>query len=255
MLDAMIGPPVACIPDPVATSQQQRRLVRSTSAVTNPRPTVLCVDDDACLLQGVAAVLRRRFDVTIAHGADEALNVMQTAGPFAIVVTDMRMPGLDGVALLKQTRVLYPDTVRILLTGESDVADAARAVNEGEVFRFLTKPCPGQVLEQVLTEAMDHLRQIARGRTRVREQLIALNHAFVEREQTAELRARAAGLGRVLGAFAPTLRAVFSSLLDSAAAGTPPDARTLEALAHATLEVETHSRHLLDLGPPDDGAR
>jgi CheY-like chemotaxis protein len=247
MLDS-VGPLVAPASDPMATALQRRRLGRSTAKMTEPRPTVLLVDDDLCLLQGVAALLRPNFEVTIALCAERALDAMQSLGPYSIVVTDMRMPRLDGVALLKRVRGLYPDTVRILLTGQAEVADAARAVNEGEVFRFLTKPCPSELLQQTLSEAMEHLRQIALSRARVREQLIALNQAFCAQEQNAELRARAVGLGHVLSAFAPTLRSVFTSLLDCAAAGNPPDAKILEALVRASDEVETHSRHLMALG-------
>ena len=86
----------------------------------------------------------------VALGGAEALALMATPEPYAVIVSDMRMPGMDGVQLLKQASELYPDTIRIMLTGNADQATAMAAVNEGTIFRFLTKPCDSEVLALAL---------------------------------------------------------------------------------------------------------
>ena len=67
-------------------------------------------------------------------------------GPFAVVVADMRMPGMDGVEFLQHVKEMSPDTVRIMLTGNADMQTAIDAVNKGNIFRFLTKPCPYETM-------------------------------------------------------------------------------------------------------------
>ena len=104
--------------------------------------TILCVDDDANLLEGLKRQLRKQFTLETALSGEAGLVVVKEDGPFAVVVSDMRMPGMNGARFLAQVRAMAPDTVRILLTGQTDIQDAIVAVNEGHIFRFLTKPCP-----------------------------------------------------------------------------------------------------------------
>jgi CheY-like chemotaxis protein len=107
---------------------------------------VLFVDDEPHLLEGIARSLRNRFRVHTATGGEEGLRVLQKEGPFAVVVSDMRMPGMNGVQFLAKARDLCPDTVRMILSGQSDLADTIAAVNDGNIFRFVSKPCTTQVL-------------------------------------------------------------------------------------------------------------
>lgn len=102
---------------------------------------VLLVDDEENVLLAYTRVLRRRFQLQVALGGADALLVLQRDGPFAVIVSDMRMPGMDGVELLSQVKQLAPDSTRIMLTGNADQATAMDAVNHGAIFRFLTKPC------------------------------------------------------------------------------------------------------------------
>ena len=111
---------------------------------------VLLVDDESNVLQAYTRVLRRRFTLDVALGGAEALALMAAPDPYAVIVSDMRMPGMDGVELLKQASELHPDTIRIMLTGNADQATAMAAVNEGAIFRFLTKPCDSELLAQAL---------------------------------------------------------------------------------------------------------
>lgn len=115
---------------------------------------ILFVDDDPAVLDGYRRSLHREFEIEIAIGAEQGLAVLQERGPFAIVVSDMRMPGMNGVQFLSQVRQFTPHTIRMILTGFSDIEAALAAVNEGEVFRFLTKPCEKNVLAKALTTAL-----------------------------------------------------------------------------------------------------
>ncbi len=116
-------------------------------------PKILCVDDEPQVLEGLILHLRRKFQVVTAAGGGEALEKLKSQGPFLAVVSDMRMPGMSGAELLKQVRALAPDTMRLLLTGQADMVSAISAVNDGQIFRFLTKPCPPPTLLAALDAA------------------------------------------------------------------------------------------------------
>lgn len=119
---------------------------------------ILLVDDEVNLLQSLRRNLRGRYDLTLAEGGAAGLEQLQSGGPFAIVVSDMQMPELDGLTLLKHAKDLAPDSIRIMLTGNVDQETAVKAVNTGAIFRFLNKPCAAEVLAEVLDEG---LRQYA----------------------------------------------------------------------------------------------
>ena len=122
----------------------------STSAL----PRILCVDDEPNLLAGLANTLRRRFDVTTAANGPDALRIVADAGPFDVIVSDYRMPGMDGAEFLRRARQLAPTTVPVLLTGHATLEGAIAAVNEGRVFRILLKPCPPEILIGAIDEAV-----------------------------------------------------------------------------------------------------
>jgi response regulator RpfG family c-di-GMP phosphodiesterase len=108
----------------------------------SPRTKILCVDDEPNVLAGLALHLGRPYEMSTAGDGATALHLMETAGPFAVVMSDMRMPGMDGATFLHRACELAPDTTRLLLTGHADLSAAIAAVNDGHIFRFLTKPCP-----------------------------------------------------------------------------------------------------------------
>jgi response regulator RpfG family c-di-GMP phosphodiesterase len=121
---------------------------------------ILIVDDETYVLHGLQNTLRKEFIVETAIGAHAALDLISTSGPFAVIVSDMRMPGVDGVQFLRFARDRLPDCVRLMLTGNADIQTAIDAVNEGAVFRFLTKPCAPDVLKGALTAALQQHRLI-----------------------------------------------------------------------------------------------
>lgn len=117
---------------------------------------ILFVDDDGNILSGFQRTLRGRFRVEVANGGPKALELLKADTGFAVVVSDYRMPVMNGVEFLSQAAALRPDCVRVLLTGEADTRAAGAAVNQGQIFRFLLKPCPALILEKTLNAALKH---------------------------------------------------------------------------------------------------
>jgi DNA-binding NtrC family response regulator len=129
-------------------------------------PRILLVDDDELILDGLRRQLRSRFEVTTATEGKQALKLVMSQGPYAAVVSDLRMPEMDGVTLLYLIRQAAPDTVRVLLTGKADLEAATSAINEGKVFRLLNKPCPAGMLLRALEAAVEQYQS-----TQLRTQL------------------------------------------------------------------------------------
>ena len=119
---------------------------------------ILFVDDDANILEAYKRKLQHVLHVHTAEGPHVGLREIQEKGPFAVVVADMNMPLMNGVEFLKKVQEVNPDTVRIMLTGNSDIKTAMDAVNEGSVFRFLTKPCPSRLMGDSLAAAIRQYR-------------------------------------------------------------------------------------------------
>lgn len=117
---------------------------------------ILLVDDELKILQSMRRQLRKRFEIVIAENGAEALTVLKSKGPFAVIVSDMRMPGMDGVQLLSRVKESHPNVVRMMLTGDADQTTASEAVNAGRIFRFLNKPCSITSLETSLALAVRH---------------------------------------------------------------------------------------------------
>jgi DNA-binding NtrC family response regulator len=120
---------------------------------------ILFVDDDPNILTALKRQLRRKFEIETCDDSTRALDLIESQGPFAVVISDLRMKGIDGLEFLKLATNRNPDGVCIILTGFADLDVAVQAVNNGQIFRFLTKPCPPEVLQQALTEALSHFDQ------------------------------------------------------------------------------------------------
>jgi response regulator RpfG family c-di-GMP phosphodiesterase len=116
---------------------------------------ILCVDDELNIVLAMQRQLRKQFHVESALGAEQALATMERDGPFAVIVSDLQMPGMNGLDLLGRARELSPDTIRIMLTGQADLTTAIAAVNKNSIFRFLTKPCSAEELIGTLEAAID----------------------------------------------------------------------------------------------------
>jgi len=132
---------------------------------------ILCVDDEANVLAGFQRGLRRQFELEVAAGGDAALALLEKDTSFAVIVSDMRMPGMSGLQLLQRVKQRWPDIVRVMLTGNADQQTAVDAVNEGAIFRFLTKPCPPDRLAATLTAALEQHRLLTAERTLLEDTL------------------------------------------------------------------------------------
>lgn len=124
------------------------------------RAQILCVDDEPNVLEGLSMHLQRHHDVFTATSGQEALELLRTKPAIAVVFSDMRMPQMDGATFLAKARQLAPHAVRILLTGQTELESAISAVNDGQLFRFLTKPCPPSSLLRACEDAIAQHRLV-----------------------------------------------------------------------------------------------
>lgn len=141
---------------------------------------ILCVDDEPKVLEGLERVMHGKCSLLTAGSGEEALRLLSGAEPIDVIVSDMRMPRMNGAALLAECRKISPDTVRLLLTGQADLESAISAVNDGHVFRFLTKPCPPPVFLEALTAALEQHRLITSERELLERTLVGSMRALTE---------------------------------------------------------------------------
>jgi CheY-like chemotaxis protein len=117
------------------------------------------VDDEPHVVGGLSLHLRRRYDVELATSAQAGLELLDRLR-VAVVISDMRMPGMNGAEFLARASASHPETTRVLLTGYAEVDAARRAINEGQVFRFLIKPCPPPELLRTVEAAAELHRTV-----------------------------------------------------------------------------------------------
>lgn len=130
-------------------------------SMANPKPRILVVDDDNVLLKIFKHSLDEdQFEFDAAVNGEMALEKFHEGNHYEVIVSDMLMPEMDGVELLKRCRTSWPDTVRILLTGSSDTVLIADAINQADVFRFIPKPIQPRKLNQTVQDAVKHHRLI-----------------------------------------------------------------------------------------------
>src|SRR5581483_6863446 len=141
---------------------------------------ILFVDDDANVLEGYKRQLRKQFHVETATGGIEALRLLRKSGPYAIIVADMKMPSMNGIELLKHVEKLAPDTVRMMLTGNADQQTAVDAINEGHIFRFLTKPCSSEQMTKVLEAGLAQYRLVTAEKEVLEKTLIGSVSILIE---------------------------------------------------------------------------
>ena len=121
---------------------------------------ILCVDDEPRVIQGLTDLLDAKFTVHTAQSGAEGLQLLRKNSAIVVVLSDMRMPEMDGAAFLEQVRTVAPTATRMLLTGYSDMEAAIAAVNRGQIFRFLTKPCAPEDMFLAIDAAVEQHRLI-----------------------------------------------------------------------------------------------
>lgn len=220
---------------------------------------ILLVDDEQSILDGLRRQLRNRFQLETAAGPELGL-AMIAKQPFSVVVSDLRMPGMDGVRFLAEVRERLPDSVRIMLTGQADVDAAVQAVNRGNLFRFLTKPCPPDALVAALDAALaqhrlvtaerELLEKTLSGSVRVLTEILALTNprAFGKAQRMRKVARKLADAVRHPSPWQVELAAMLSQL---GVVTIPPDVLDRAAAGNDLREDE---RRMLD-GMPEVTAR
>lgn len=163
MNSQQLSPTEALDQTPTATATADTPCVADTTDTKSW--TVLCVDDEPHILSALRRVLRS-FDCRFLHAGSgaEALEIMAREH-VAVVVSDMRMPHMDGAELLARIRMQWPQTVRILLTGYADMSATVAAINEGQIYRYITKPWDDTELKVTVKQAAErHLLEQERQR-------------------------------------------------------------------------------------------
>ena len=141
---------------------------------------ILLVDDDSNILDGYRRSLSREFLMETAQGGEQALKLVADNGPYAVLVSDMRMPGMDGIQLLSKIKAQSPDTIRVMLTGNAEIETAINAINEGSIFRFLTKPCSKEMMAKTLTAALVQYRLVTAERQLLEQTLSGTVHVLTD---------------------------------------------------------------------------
>ncbi|HOJ28216.1 MAG TPA: response regulator [Spirochaetota bacterium] len=118
------------------------------------KQTILLVDDDVNVLEGYKRQLRDEYEVTTFSSASEALDHIQQGNEFSVIISDYRMPVMDGVVFLEKVKELSPDSVRVMLSGQADLQAVIDVINKGNIFRFLTKPCEPDDLKKAIADCV-----------------------------------------------------------------------------------------------------
>ena len=124
--------------------------------MSSERPRILVVDDEEAILETMTFTFEDEYEVRTSSDPEKALEILDREGPFAVVLSDQRMPGMSGVELVSEVCKRHPATVRIILTGFSDMDAIIQAINDGHVYSYITKPWEPDQLKQVMKQAVDH---------------------------------------------------------------------------------------------------
>ncbi|RZM78893.1 SpoIIE family protein phosphatase [Leptolyngbya iicbica] len=141
------------------------------------RLKLMVVDDEPDNLDLLYRAFRRDFEVYRAEDGFKALELLNTAGEMAVIISDQRMPRMNGTEFLSRTVEQFPDTIRIVLTGYTDVQDLVEAINSGKVFKYITKPWNPQELKSVVMQAAETFR-VVKQRTQALTQALARESFF-----------------------------------------------------------------------------
>lgn len=130
---------------------------------------LLLVDDEPNLTSALVRSLdRNQFEIFTADSAQKGLLIL-AGNDIDVVVSDERMPGMTGSQFLSEVRKQWPNTIRMILSGQADLEAAVRAINEGEVYRFLLKPCHPKELQMTILQGLQHKKLVAQSRRLLQE--------------------------------------------------------------------------------------
>lgn len=126
---------------------------------TRIKGRILFVDDDYRVAEAYKRILRKEFLIETALGGEQGLEAIINQGPFDVIVSDLRMPHMDGNEFLSRVKEMAPESIRIMLTAHADLETAIEAINKGNIFRLLTKPCAPEMLAEALDEALEQFHK------------------------------------------------------------------------------------------------
>jgi response regulator RpfG family c-di-GMP phosphodiesterase len=128
------------------------------------KPKILCVDDEPFILSSLARLLRTDYEVISTESGKAALETLNTVPGIGIALVDQRMPEMSGVELLEKMTIGFPDVVKIVLTGYTDMGALVDSVNKGEIFRYIQKPWDSAVLKSAIASACSRYNNNAQNR-------------------------------------------------------------------------------------------
>jgi response regulator RpfG family c-di-GMP phosphodiesterase len=146
----------------------------------NKKLDVLCVDDEPQVLEGLRLHLKQRYTVHLGGSGAEGLEILRDTKNIAVILSDMRMPVMDGAKFLSAARTAAPEAVRMLLTGYTDMQSAIAAVNEGQIFRFISKPCPPDQLLAAFGAAVTQHQLIVAEKVLLQQTLLGCVESMVK---------------------------------------------------------------------------
>lgn len=211
---------------------------------------ILFVDDEPDLLAAYQRHLRKAFKIETAEGPEKGLAAVTERGPFAVIVSDLRMPNMDGIQFLSLVKKKAPNSVRIMLTGCADLETSIAAVNEGNIFRFLTKPCQPNTLVKALTDGIKQYQLVMAERELLEKTLKGSINILMEilTLVNAELFGRSAELKALISSLAETVEWERRWEIETAAmlsqigfVGIPPEilvkSRQIQSLLPKEMEI------------------
>jgi response regulator RpfG family c-di-GMP phosphodiesterase len=221
----------------------------SSQPVEAPPPsprTVLCVDDEANILSALRRLLRPHgFQVIVAESGQAGLAVLEST-PVDLVISDMRMPEMDGSKFLEHVRERWPDTMRLLLTGYADVSSIIEAINRGEIYRYITKPWDDHDLILIVQQALER-KALEREKKKLEEQVLLQNEELKTLNSGLEAKVQArtqelqAANGKLKKNYLNTIK-VFSNLMEL---------RGGNLSGHSRMVADLARRTAVSMGLPD----
>ena len=219
---------------------------------TATKPRILLVDDEPQLLAGLQIHLRRLYEVHLAQTGADAIELLRELPGFAVIISDMRMPGMTGVEVLRRAASMAPETTRMLLTGYADIESAIGAVNEGKVFRFLTKPCAPPTLLAAVADAVAAHRELLGERAFVRGEHHRVSEKVLKAGRRATMGALATGAGQALQTIASHHSEALDTVIARATAGDFVCADDLRELRDLEAHMFRTARCLAELSSESD---
>ncbi|MDF1640167.1 HD domain-containing phosphohydrolase [Thalassolituus oleivorans] len=180
----------------------------SHDQVTEKQGRLLLVDDEPGVLQALKRLFYRQFDVVVANSGDEAIEQLNN-GSFDMIISDMRMPGMNGAQLLKTCFETWPQMIRVLLTGYSDLDSAIKAVNEGNIYRYISKPWDNDQLRTMVVEALES-RDLKAANVRLSAHIVDQNEELARLNR--ELQVKFQGATNAVGEAEAKLQEAYQTL-------------------------------------------